>query len=162
MKALKTTRRAALIAGAFALTLGGLTAQAESMNTRDIALGLSLAIMEGDWAKVDALLADDFTYESDGRPAIGKQEYIGFMQHALSSAFTDMDMVFVHVVEEGGMVAVDYTNDMTHSGEFLGIPATGKRIHATGQFMRQVQNGQVVAEWQTTNMAGMMAQLTGQ
>jgi len=160
MTHLKTTRRAAILAGAIALIASG--AQAGGDSAKDIALGLSTAIMNGNWEKVDALLADDFTYEADGRPAMDKQEYIGFMQFALSTAFTDMDMNFVHVLVDGEMVAVDYTNDMTNTGEFFGIPATGKRVHATGQFMRQVRDGQVVAEWQTTNMAGLMAQLTGQ
>ena len=160
MTPLKTTRRAAILAGTIALIATG--AQAEGDSAKDIALGLSTAILNGDWAQVDALLADDFTYDADGRPAIGKQEYIGFMQYALSAAFTDMDMNFVHVVADGDMVAVDYTNDMSHTGEFFGIPSTGIRVHATGQFMRQVRDGQVVAEWQTTNMAGLMAQITGQ
>ena len=38
-------------------------------------------------------------------------------------------------------------------------PATGKRVIGTGQFMRQVKNGKVVAEWQTTNSMGLMAQM---
>lgn len=37
---------------------------------KEIALGLSRAIMTGQWDKVDALLADDFTYIGDGQPAI--------------------------------------------------------------------------------------------
>jgi predicted ester cyclase len=48
---------------------------------------------------------------------------------------------------------------MTNSGVYFGIPATGKRIVSTGQFMREVKNGKVVAEWQTTNSYGMMVQL---
>ena len=57
------------------------------------------------------------------------------------------------------MVAVDYTNAMTHSGDFYGVPATGKRVMGTGQFMRQVKDGKVVGEWQTTNALGLMQQL---
>ena len=68
-------------------------------------------------------------------------------------------MKFLRVIEEGNQVAVDYSNEMTNSGNFMGIPATGKRIFATGQFIREIKNGKVVAEWQTTNMYGMMVQL---
>ena len=121
---------------------------------KEIALSLSKSIMKGDWAKVEDLLSDDFQYFGDGQAAIGKKEYIYFMKEILSK-----DMHFNRVVGEADMVAVDYTNFMDNSGVYFGIPATGKRIASTGQFMRQIKNGQVVAEWQTTNTYGMMVQL---
>jgi len=126
---------------------------------KEIALGLSKAIMNGEWEKVDAVIADDFFYEADGKPAIGKQQYIGFMKNVLSKAMSDMDMKFLHVVAEGDLVSVNYTNEMTNSGDFFGIPATGKRIKATGQFIRQIKGGKVIAEWQTTNSLGLMQSL---
>ncbi|MFZ2488813.1 MAG: ester cyclase [Anaerolineae bacterium] len=126
---------------------------------KEIALDVSRAIMNGEWDQVEALLSDDFQYIGDGNPAINKQQYIGFMRGVLCTGMTDMDMQFLRVVEEGNMVAVDYTNAMTHSGSFYGVPATGKRVLATGQFMREVKNGKVTAEWQTTNALGLMQQL---
>lgn len=127
---------------------------------KEVALNLSKAIMSGNWEKVDSLISGDFKYEADGRPAIGKQEYIAFMKNVLSNAFTDMDMDFLRVIAEDDLVSVDYTNKMAHIGDFFGIPATQKRIIASGQFIREVKNGKVTAEWQTTNMAGLMQQLT--
>ncbi len=127
--------------------------------TKEIALDLSRSIMNGQWDKVDALLDDNFVYIGDGQPGINKQQYIYFMKEILSKGFTKMDMEFHRVLQDGDMVAVDYTNMMTNSGEYFGIPATGKRIASTGQFMRQIKNGKVVAEWQTTNSYGMMIQL---
>ena len=126
---------------------------------KEIALGLSKAIMTGNWSKVDELIADEFTYKADGKPAIGKDQYIGFMKGVLSTAMTDMDMDFLHVIAEGDLVAVNYTNKMTNSGSFLGAPATNKRVTATGQFIREVKNGKVTAEWQTTNAMGLMQDL---
>ncbi len=126
---------------------------------KKIAVGLSESIMHGDWDLVDDILSENFVYVGDGADPIGKQEYIGFMRGVLSTAMTDMDMTFVRVVAEGDLVAVEYTNEMTHSGEFLGIPATGKRVLATGHFIREVKNGKVSGEWQTTNAVGLMAQL---
>ncbi len=125
-----------------------------------VALNLSKAIMTGNWIDVDNLLAEDFKYEADGRPAIGKQEYIGFMKGVLCVAFTNMDMDFLRVIAEGDLVSVDYTNKMTQSGVFFGVPASNKRVIATGQFIREIKNGKVTAEWQTTNTAGLMQQLT--
>ncbi|MCK5028131.1 MAG: ester cyclase [Bacteroidales bacterium] len=127
---------------------------------KEIALNLSKAIMNGEWNKVDELIAEDFTYEADGRPAIGKQEYIGFMKNVLSNAFSDMDMKFLRVIAEENLVAIDYTNEMTNTGDFMGMPATNKRVLATGQFIREIKDGKITAEWQTTNSAGLIQQLT--
>lgn len=127
---------------------------------KEIALKLSKAIMVGKWEDVNDLLDDGFTYTGDGRPAMNKQEYIGFMQGVLSKAFADMDMKFLRVIAEGNIVAIDYTNTMKHVGEWFGIPATNKKVVASGQFMREVKAGKVIAEWQTTNGAGLMMQLT--
>jgi len=128
-------------------------------DNKETALDLSRAIMNGEWEMVEDLLSDDFQYVGDGNPAIDKQQYIGFMRGVLSAGMTEMDMEFLRVVGEGDMVAVDYTNAMTHSGDFYGVPATQKRVMGTGQFMRQVKDGKVVAEWQTTNALGLMQQL---
>ena len=126
---------------------------------KEVALNLSRAIMTGQWDQVETLLADDFLYIGDDKPAIDKAQYIGFMKNMLCTAMTQMDMKFLRVIAEGNLVAVEYTNDMTHSGSFFGIPATGKRVHTTGQFIREVKNGRVSAEWQTTNAMGLMQQL---
>ena len=155
-----------LLISIFLLSIIGNAKSQEHMNNeqlkanKEVALDLSKAIMSGEWDKVDSLISNDFKYEADGRPAIGKQEYIGFMKNVLSNAFVDMDMNFLRVIAEGDLISVDYTNKMTHIGDFFGIPATQKRIIASGQFIREVKNGKVTAEWQTTNMAGLMQQLT--
>ena len=128
-------------------------------DNKEIALNLSRAIMNGEWEKVENLLADDFQYIGDGNPAINKQQYIGFMRGVLCAGMTEMDMTFTRVIGEGDLVAVDYTNAMTHSGSFYGVPATGKRLMGTGQFQREVKNGKVTAEWQTTNALGLMQQM---
>ena len=135
------------------------TSKMETSANKEIALGLSKAIMNGQWDKVDALLEENFQYIGDGQAPIGKQQYIYFMKEMLCTAMTNMDMKFPRVIAEGDLVSVDYTNEMTNSGPFFGIPATNKRIMGTGQFIRQIKDGKVVAEWQTTNMYGMMIQL---
>lgn len=131
----------------------------KTSTNKETTLELSIAIMNGDWIKVDALLDENFVYIGDGKPALNKQEYIDFMKNVLCTAMTEMNMQFMRVIEEGNQVAVDYSNSMTNSGTFMGIPATGKRVIATGQFIREISDGKVVAEWQTTNAYGLMIQL---
>ena len=126
---------------------------------KEICLEVSKAISAGEWDKVENLLDENFTYIGDGQAPINKQQYIHFMKNVLFAAMTEMEMKFPRVICEGDFVAVDYTNAMTHSGNFYGAAGTGKRVFASGQFMREVKNGKVTAEWQTTNAVGLMGQL---
>lgn len=125
------------------------------------AIELSKAIMAGDWTRVEALLAPDFTYVGDGRQ-MDRAGYVHFMKDVLCKAMTDMKMEFPRVVAEGDLVAVEYTNEMTHAGQIFGVEATGRRVVANGHFIRQIRGGRVVAEWQTTNASGLMRQLQGE
>jgi predicted ester cyclase len=77
----------------------------------------------------------------------------------LTRGMTAMDMQFLRVIGEADLISVDYTNAMTHTGSFYGVPATGKRVLGTGQFIREIKQGKVTAEWQTTNALGLMQQL---
>lgn len=129
------------------------------MTNKEICLDLSIAIMKGDWSHADALLSKDFQYTADGRPTIGKADYLGFMKNVLCTAMTNMEMDFLHVICEGEFVSVNYTNKMDHTGNFMGIPATNKRVLASGQFIREIRDGLVIAEWQTTNAMGLMKEL---
>ncbi len=128
-------------------------------NNKKVCLAVSESIMNGDWDKVDELLDNDFSYIGDGGEPMNKQAYIGFMKNVLCSAMTDMDMKFLRVIAECNLVSVDYTNAMSHTGVFFGVPATNKRVMGTGQFIREVKNGKVTAEWQTTNALGLMMQI---
>ncbi len=126
--------------------------------TKSTAIALSQAIARGDWNAVDALLAPEFTYVGDGRP-MSRAEYIGFMRGVLCVAMTEMDMKFTRVVAEGELVALEYENAMTHTAPFAGFAPTGQRVTATGHLIRQVRDGRVLAEWQTTNAGALIAQL---
>ena len=67
-------------------------------SNKEIALGLSRAIMNGEWDKVANLLSDDFQYIGDGNPPINKQQYIGFMRGVLCAGMTAMDMKWVRFI----------------------------------------------------------------
>lgn len=129
------------------------------MSTTDIALALSLAIQNGELlARADELLADDFMYTGAAGMVLDKMGYIGFM-HGLSESFSDQKMTFHATVTEGDKAAVAWTNDMTHTAPYQGIPATGKRITASGNWIRQIRDGKVAREWDTTDIFGLMNQL---
>lgn len=127
------------------------------MSNKEIALSVSRAIMHGDWVTLDQLLAPEFTYTGDGLH-FTKDEYMGFMQD-LYLAMRNMKMEFPHVVEEGEFVSIRFVNPMRNSGKFMGAPATGKLIVSEGIFIRQIRDGKVIKENQSTDLLGMMTQM---
>lgn len=124
---------------------------------KEVALNVSRSIMTGDWQKLDMLLAPEFTYDGD-RMHLSRDEYFGFMQD-LYLAMRDMKMEFPQVVAEGEFVSIRFVNPMKNVGKFMGAPATGKTIVSEGIFIRQVRNGKVIKENQTTDLMGIMTQM---
>ena len=56
-------------------------------------------------------------------------------------------------------VIVRWSATMTHKGDHLGMPATGKPVKLTGQTLVRISNGQVVQAWDNWDQSGMMRQL---
>jgi steroid delta-isomerase-like uncharacterized protein len=125
----------------------------------ELAIGLSLAIQDGQLlARADELLADDFLYEGAMGMVLDKAAYVGFM-HGLSASFSDQEMTFLATVSGEDKVGCSWTNGMTHTGEYQGIPASGRRITARGTWIRLVRDGKIAHEWDTTDIMGMLQQL---
>ena len=63
------------------------------------------------------------------------------------------------MLAEGDKVAYRLTVTGTHTGEFMGIPATGKRITLTETHIDHVANGKIVRHDGDWDQMGMMRQL---
>jgi len=123
-----------------------------------VALGVSTAILEGDWGGLDSLLAPGFTYDGDLGTPYSRDEYIGFMQ-AMKGAMSDMTMDFTHIASQDGLVSIRFVTRARQTGRFMGAPATGKAVEIRGIFMRRIENGLVVQEWQATDLLWLMTQM---
>lgn len=76
-------------------------------------------------------------------------------------AFPDVHVVFDDddMVGEGDKVAVRYTIHGTHQGDFMGIPATGKKVAFTGNTILSFSKGKCVERWNNVDQLGLMQQL---
>lgn len=126
-------------------------------DNKETALGVSTAILEADWERLDSLLDDGFTYTGDSA-VYTKDEYIGFMQ-ALKDAMSDMAMEFTHVVGEDDLVSIRFITTAKNTGKFMGAPASKKDVEITGAFIRRIENGVVMEEWQSTDLLGLLTQM---
>jgi predicted ester cyclase len=127
------------------------------MTNREIALEVSKSIMDGRWSDLDQLLHEDFTYTGDGF-VFTKNEYIGFMQD-MKAAFSNLQMTFPAVLEEGDMVSIRFISTAVNTGSFMDAPANKRNLEIHGIFMRKIRNGKVAQEWQTTDLLGVMRQI---
>ena len=81
---------------------------------------------------------------------------VGQMWHA---AFPDEQTVFDDQIAEGDKVVSRMTSTATHTGEFQGIPPTGKRITVTGIWIERIAEGKIVERWGVVDMLAVMQQL---
>ena len=135
-----------------------MTSQTTNEHDIETALGVSRAILAGDWKTLDGLLAPTFTYDGDLGVPYSRDEYIGFMQ-GMKSAMSDMTMDFTHVVAQNGLVSVRFITKARQTGAFMGAPASNKNVEIRGVFVRRVENGKVMEEFQATDLLWMMTQM---
>lgn len=130
----------------------------EAKNETDrTAIAVSQSILEGNWAKLDSLLDEQFTYTGDGYH-FTKDQYIGFMQD-MRAAFSNFEMILEKTIVDSNFASIRFTSKVVNTGKFMGAPANNKNLVVTGIFMRKIENGKVMQEWQTTDLLGTMSQI---
>lgn len=103
------------------------------------------------------LIADDVRLHGEGE-AQGLQSMV---EHtgAFLSGFPDLETTIEDVIAEGDRVVVRATLRGTHSGEFGGIPPTGRRIEVADVDIFRVRDGKIVEMWAGPDRLAMMQQL---
>src|SRR5689334_7251491 len=106
------------------------------------------------------LVAEDFV-EHQGGPGFPptKAGTLDFFR-MLANAFPDMHMVVDDLIANGDNTVARVTLTATHHGEFVGVPATGKRAEfQLIDIMRFDAAGLVCEHWGVADMFGLMQQL---
>jgi predicted ester cyclase len=78
---------------------------------------------------------------------------------ALRTAFPDIRYTVEDTIECGDKSVGRLTASGTMSGDFAGMPATGKHATWTEIHIARVANGQVVEHWGLVQELGMLVQL---
>lgn len=74
-------------------------------------------------------------------------------------AFPDLHVSMQDVIAEGDRVAAHWTVTMTHLGDHLGVPATGKKAVLPGSAFAVVRDGKFVETWNYIDMGHLYRQL---
>lgn len=81
--------------------------------------------------------------------------------HGFWAAFPDAKLRGDDVVasDNGERVAIRYSIEGTHKGEFAGVKPTNKKVTVTGQTILRFSNGKVAERWNAADMLGLLQQL---
>ena len=117
------------------------------------------AMGTGDLDRLADLIDDDLVEHEDFPGLEPNKEGVLQFFKMMRAAFPDLTMTAHDVISEGDRVSIRATMSGTHRGEFMGIPATGRRMDVPlADFMR-VSNGRIVEHWGVTDTETMMRQL---
>ncbi|MEM1177758.1 MAG: ester cyclase [Acidobacteriota bacterium] len=75
-------------------------------------------------------------------------------------AVPDLKIDVEGTAAEGDHVVVRWFIRGTHSGEGLGIPASGREIAQRGMTWLRIVDGQIVEGWDCWNLGGLLAELS--
>lgn len=75
------------------------------------------------------------------------------------TGFPDYQTIIDDMIAEGDKVAARIKMTGTHSGEFMGIPPTGRRISFTGIYFARIAGGKIVEHWGEEDGVSLLQQL---
>ena len=104
-------------------------------------------------------LAPDLVLHYPGMPGPLNREALLQMMNVMFSGLTQRQHVFEDQIAEGDKVATRLTLHAVHTGEFQGMPATGRQIAMAQTAIHRIQNGKIVEVWVSSDDISMMKQL---
>jgi steroid delta-isomerase-like uncharacterized protein len=119
------------------------------------------AFNSGDADECVALMAPDFVINLAElpEPQHGREVWQqGF--ELMRRAFPDLKARIEDIVAAQDKVAVRLRFRGTHSGEFLGIPATGRAIEYVSHEFYRIADGLIAEEWICSDLATLLRQIS--
>jgi steroid delta-isomerase-like uncharacterized protein len=94
----------------------------------------------------------------DGIPLRGPAEFAEFAER-VRGAFPDINMVVEDVFGVDDKVVVRWSATMTHRGDHLGMPASGKPVRLSGISIVRFKDKKIVEGWDNWDQLGMLKQI---
>ena len=115
-------------------------------------------INNGNYAAIQELVHPNYVYRSPDQELRGQQ--------ALQALFTtyrcglpDLNASIDDLVVSGDKVVISIVLSGTHTGDLMGIPATGRSLKVHGMVLSRLEKGKIAEEWEVLDMLGMFQQL---
>ena|SRR5215207_5760679 len=100
------------------------------------------------------------------KPQSVVDQYVGDEDPALKQHIEDAEQGFPHyellaedLIAEGDKVFIQAKWRGTHTGTFMGIPASGREVDVPVALVYQIADGKIVAHWMLADNMGLMQQI---
>ena len=119
--------------------------------------GLNDHLIEG----IEAFFAPDFTWHGNAGCGVkqGLRALQDNWQRPFQAAFSDKVCIDEARIAEGEWMAAFGRQEATHSGEFMGIAPTGRRVEIRYMDFWKVRDGKIIANWVMVDFPHVMRQL---
>ena len=89
----------------------------------------------------------------------GFEKALHNFQKNVMAPFKDATSAVEEVVQGENSVVIRFKNEGTHAGEYLGIPATGRRVKWDVVIIVHTRDGKVVGMWSQPDLYGIYQQI---
>jgi steroid delta-isomerase-like uncharacterized protein len=107
---------------------------------------------------VDKLVTPDFTPHSWGNMPSGVEPLKQAIRR-VHAGLSDVSFKIEDMIAEEDRVAVRVTAHGRHTGEFMGMPASGKEYTISEMHIFHLRDGKVSDHWRDADMMGLMKQI---
>lgn len=94
----------------------------------------------------------------DGSDIVGPDHFKQFW-HAFRAGFSSIHIEIHQTIADGELAMVRWTLTATHTGLFLGLPPSGKRVKTTGMSVQRFVDGKILEAWDNWDQLSVMQQL---
>jgi steroid delta-isomerase-like uncharacterized protein len=116
---------------------------------------------EGKIESIHELLAPDaigIGELEDGSSLRGPAEFVPFVER-IRGAFPDIKIVVEDAFGAEDKVVLRWSATMTHRGDHLGMPASGRRVRIAGMSIARIRDKQITEGWDNWDQLGMLKQI---
>lgn len=115
-------------------------------------------INNGDYSAIRELVHPNYVYRSPDQELRGPEA----LQNLLTTYRSGLPDLKTHIddlIVSGDKVVISITLKGTHTGDLMGISATGEKLTVQGMVLSRLEDGNIIEEWEILDMLGMFQQL---
>jgi steroid delta-isomerase-like uncharacterized protein len=88
----------------------------------------------------------------------GPEEFVNFV-HEIRGGFPDIKIELEDIFGAGDKVVMRWSAVMTHTGDALGLPPSGRTVRSRGISIARMADGKIVEGWDNWDQLGMLEQI---
>ena len=106
----------------------------------------------------DELYGPEWVGHFPGMPPLTAEHHRQYSM-AMMQAFPDLERTIDDLFAADDKVVLRWSARGTHTGDFNGMPPTGREATSSGITIFRVEDGRIVEEWAESDMLGLLQQL---